>query len=476
MMTGTVKKMDSKNILEVLQGELAHEREATGDQEGATKVLLQGQNPASAKNLSGRGMTIRYFPFHIGRMGSNSTSSGEEPDLFLEDRRPYHISRLHITLERRGKEILLIDRNSRSGSMVDNIPLGGRLGGARELALSPGKHEIRLGGKSSPFSFTLDVVPDHDMVGINEQVRFGNRTVPVSALYSRLYQQTGMLFRHFFVDPRKSLEMAHDLVESMLNYPEAIEPLYYFSAVPAMYDDLIVTHSLNVAICIMKLAAAIPLPRGSEDRKRLALGALLHDIGMYDVPAEIVNKRDMITAEEYELIKRHPIQGQIWLREAGNTDDLLPAIALTHHERIDGQGYPQGIEALSEYAELIAMVDFFEAVTHYRPQRGPITPHEGIRGLIDLKKAIFSPHLLKQFITAFSLYPVYSVVRLNTGEIGQVVKTDRNRPLCPTVRIFFTRNGKAVSKGPEIDLAKERHVYIVKDISDRAFVDHYFKL
>ena len=314
------------------------------------------------------------------------------------------------------------------------------------------------------------------MVGINEQVRFGDRMVPVSALYSRLYQQTRMLFRHFFVDPRKSLEMAHNLVESMLNYPEAIEPLYYFSAVPAMYDDLIVTHSLNVAICIMKLAEAIPLPMGSEDRKRLAMAALLHDIGMYDIPTEIVNKRDMITAEEYELIKRHPVQGQIWLREAGNTDDLLPAIALTHHERIDGQGYPQGINALSEYAELIAMVDFFEAVTHYRPQRGPITPHEGIRGLIDLRKAIFSPHLLKQFITAFSLYPVYSVVRLNTGEIGQVVKTDRNRPLCPTVRIFFTRNGKAVSKRREIDLVKERHVYITKDISDRAFVDHYFKL
>ncbi len=108
------------------------------------------------------------------------------------------------------------------------------------------------------------------MVGINEQVRFGDRMVPVSALYSRLYQQTRMLFRHFFVDPRKSLEMAHNLVESMLSYPEAIEPLYYFSAVPAMYDDLIVTHSLNVAICIMKLTEAIPLPMGSEDRKRLA--------------------------------------------------------------------------------------------------------------------------------------------------------------------------------------------------------------
>ncbi len=468
--------MDSKSILDTLQGELVRERGKTGDRKGTTAVLLEGRNSASTKTLFGQGMIIRYFPFRIGRMGNYSPSLREEPDLFLEDECPYHISRLHVTLERREQEIVLIDRHSRSGSMVDNALLGERPGGAGELSLSPGKHEIRLGGRGSPFIFKLDVVNDDDVVGIDEEVRFADRTVPVSALYSRLYQRTRMIFHRFFVDRRKSLDMAYDLVESLVRYPETIESLYYFSAVPEMYGDVIVTHSLNAVIYTIKLAETIPLTLPAEDRKRLALAALFHDIGMYDIPPEVVNKRDIVTAEEYELIKRHPAQGQEWLREAGYPDDLLTTIALTHHERIDGYGYPRGIKDLSEYAELIAMVDFFEAVTHYRPQRGPITPHEGIRRLIDLKKAIFSPPLLKQFITVFSLYPVYSVVRLNSGEIGQVVKTDRNRPLRPTVRIFFDRNGKAATGRRTVDLVKEGCIYIARDISDRVFVDHCFKL
>jgi HD-GYP domain-containing protein (c-di-GMP phosphodiesterase class II) len=468
--------MDTENILETLQGELTRERGGTGDQEGATAVLLQGCNPTSAKTLLEQDMIIRYFPFHIGRMGNYRTSRREEPDLFLADHRPYHISRLHITLERREEGIVLIDRHSRSGSMVDNILLGKRPGGVGELFLSPGQHVIRLGGTDSPFFFTLDVINDKDVFGISEQVRFGDRTVPVSALYSRLYQHTQVIFHRFFVDCRKSLEMANDLVESLLNYPEAIDPLYYFSAIPEMHDDVIVTHSLNVLIYTIKLAETIPLPLPAEDRKRLALAALFHDIGMYDIPADVITKRDLITAEEYEVIKRHLAQGQTRLREAGDPDDLLPSIALIHHELIDGDGYPRRIKDLSDYAELITMVDFFEAITHYRPRRGPVTPHEGIRRLIDRSRAIFSPPLLKQFITVFSLYPIYSVVRLNSGEIGQVVKTDRNRPLRPTVRIFFNPNGKAVSEGRTVDLMKERHVYIARDISDRVFVDHYFKI
>ena len=127
--------MDSNSILDTLQEELVRARRAAGHREGTTAVLLEGRNAASAKTLFGQDMMIRYFPFHIGRMGNRRTSFREEPDLFLEDRRPYRISRLHVTLERRGKEILLIDRRSRSGSIVDNILLGERLGGAGELSL-----------------------------------------------------------------------------------------------------------------------------------------------------------------------------------------------------------------------------------------------------------------------------------------------------------------------------------------------------
>jgi len=209
---------------------------------------------------------------------------------------------------------------------------------------------------------------------------------------------------------------------------------------------------------------------------KFALAALFHDVGMYEVPRKIVHKRDLITLEEFEVIRRHPEDGERRLREVIAADELLRTVALEHHERIDGKGYPRGTKSLSRFAELIAMVDFFEALTHHRPQRGPVTPHEGMQHLIRLRHGIFSPATVKLFIKGFSLFPVYSVVRLNTGEIGQVMATHPDWPLRPTVHVFFDRNGQVVSNGKEIDLVKEKFIYIVKDISDRIFVDHYFRI
>ncbi|MHB8772812.1 MAG: HD-GYP domain-containing protein [Syntrophales bacterium] len=467
--------MDSTDILAVLREEATPPRPETGAGEGAAAVRLQGLNSTSTKALYGQEMIIRYFPFRIGRMENYPNPLSEGPDLLLEDHPPFHISRLHLGMERRGSGIVLTDPDSSSGSIVDGRLLGERRGGPAEILLGAGKHEIRLGGTASPYQFSLYVVTAGEVFGIDEEVSFDDRTVPVAVLYGRLHQQTRMVFDRFFTARPQSLELAYTLINSLLTHPEAIDPLYHFSALPEMYDDVIVTHSLNVVIYTLKLAATLPLPLPSEDRKRLALAALFHDIGMYDIPLEIVNKREMVTAAEFEVIKRHPVQGRAWLAESG-VDNLLTSVVLTHHERIDGQGYPRGVKDLTEYAEVVALVDYFEAITHERPQRGPITPHEGMRRIIDLKKAIFSPPLLRQFIAGFSLYPAYSIVRLNSGETGQVVRTNRNAPLRPTIRIFFDRNGKTLPEGANIDLAKNSTLYIARDISDRVFVDQYFKL
>jgi len=466
--------MVQKNILELLQREIIPEEVGKSDQESSTVVVLRGRNTISAKALLDRELIVRYFPFHIGRASNYMTTLRNEADLAMEDHRPYHLSRLHLILERRVENIFLVDPSSRSGSVVDSERLGEKIGGKSELPLPPGKHEIRMGGDNSPFIFTIDVIIDDGSYPVQDHVRFGDRTVPVSVLYQSLFQQTSLIFRHFSENNSQSLQTAYHLIQSIVAYPGIIDPLYYFSAVPETFKDVIVTHSLNVAIYALKLARTITIT--GEDLMRFALAALFHDIGMYDIPTEIINKHSLITNEEFEVIKRHSLSGKNRLEEIKDSYALLPTVALEHHERVDGKGYPTGSKILSEYVELIAMVDFFEALTHYRPQRGPVTPHEGMRMLIHLRQGVFSPSMVKLFIKCFSLFPVYSVVRLNTGEIGQVVETNPNWPMRPTVRVFFGRNGQVVSDGREIDLWKINFVYIAKDISDRVFVDHYFKL
>jgi len=93
-----------------------------------------------------------------------------------------------------------------------------------------------------------------------------------------------------------------------------------------------------------------------------------------------------------------------------------------------------------------------------------------------LKHESFSPKLLKTFVNIFSLFPVFSIVRLNTGDIGQVVKSNLDWILRPIVRVLFDKYGEALPVKKEIDLSKEEHLFITKDISDRVFIDTYFDI
>ncbi|HUU39604.1 MAG TPA: HD domain-containing phosphohydrolase [Desulfatiglandales bacterium] len=203
--------------------------------------------------------------------------------------------------------------------------------------------------------------------------------------------------------------------------------------------------------------------------------ALLYDIGLYDIPQDIIYKNEKVSQKEYDLLKIHPTISHEKLATT-QFDKIIPNIALEHHERVNGEGYPRGIINLSEITELFGMVDFFEAVTHQRPQRGPVTPHEGIQMLMGMKHKMFTRKMLTDFINVFSIFPVYSVVRLNSGEIGQVIKANVNWILRPLVSILFKSDGQPVSGRKEIDLSKDKILFITKDISDRVFIDRHFKL
>ena len=122
------------------------------------------------------------------------------------------------------------------------------------------------------------------------------------------------------------------------------------------------------------------------------------------------------------------------------------------------------------------MVDFFEAVTHCRPQRGPLTPHMGMKMLLESKKGKFSRETLTAFVNEFSLFPVCSVVQLNSREIGQVVRANPNSPLRPIVRILLRSDGQPVEEEREVDLLHDSVLFITEDISEKIFTDNYFKL
>lgn len=465
---------DRDNVWERLQKEVLISSPEARKDEGSPIVIISGMNEPSKMALMGRDLIIRFFPFHIGRASRSVRIPSREPDLTIPDRKPYRISHFHLSLERRNNQIILIDQGSRSGTEVNGILIGKEAGGKAEVSLQAGSNEVLLGGANTPYAFRFRVVKDECPSLLHDQVWYEEHFIPVAALYNRLCHHAQDILTSEEETLQERLHAAIDLIKTFATNKETTHLLYSFSTSPETFADMIVAHSVNVAIYAVKLAQGLSYTL--DETIKMGLAALFHDIGLYNTPPDIIYKKDILSNHEFEVMKKHSMDGHALLTEAPGDFAEVPLVALEHHERIDGTGYPRGITSLSEISELIAMTDFFEAVTHYRPQRGPFTPHEGIRMLLQLKTALFSPHLIKVFLKEFSLFPIFSVVQLNTGEIGQVINTDPDWPLRPTVRIFFHRDGRVVSDYREVNLSENNHLFITKDISDRIFISQYFKL
>jgi len=437
-------------------------------------VAISGLNNHSKKILLNRDLIVRHFPFKIGRISCRNPFSSMKQDFVITDEKPFRISKRHLSIEVYDKQIYLADEESRLGSIVNGTPMGRNAGGKREIALRYGKNEVVLGGSSSPIIFQMEVKKNDEPAIFDDYVRCGDQLIPVASLYMRLCHHTKIILSSRHINLPDRIGMALDLIAGITESSEAIELLYCYSAHPDVFSDVIVAHSVNTAVYAIKLA--LNLSYSKETAIKIGAAALFHDIGMYSIPREIVYKKEVISNEEFEIMKKHTGVGYEELFEVHDDNKLIPATALEHHERIDGNGYPNGIKTISEIIELLGIVDFYEAVTHQRPQRGPITPHEAVKMLLHLKYGVFSQKMLKTFVNVFSLFPAYSVVRLSSGEIGQVVKMNVNSPLKPVVRLFFDSNGQTVGKRKDVDLSNERHLFISKDISDRIFIDNYFKV
>lgn len=201
-----------------------------------------------------------------------------------------------------------MDERSTSGTLVDGVLLGGKNGGIHRLLLSPGRHELILGGKRSPYVFSLFIEEEEvEKRGTEVKVSLAEKTIPVEIIYNRLYQFTKMILQAF-PDPTGSMEEAASLVRFMMENSQICEPLCYYSAVPTLGDDVIANHSLNVALYTWRLSISLGL--SPADSFALTLAALFHDIGMYDVPGEIVEKVDPISNQEFAAIKKHALTGK----------------------------------------------------------------------------------------------------------------------------------------------------------------------
>jgi putative nucleotidyltransferase with HDIG domain len=290
----------------------------------------------------------------------------------------------------------------------------------------------------------------------------------------RLHRDAGYVVARLLDDVRlgKSLdvpavrEAVGDLAESVLHNPNALTLLTQLRA----QSGYVATHCLNV--CIFSLVFGRHLGIAKADLYALGLGGLLHDIGYVKIPAAIHDKPGRLTAEEFDLLKTHVDEG---VRILEQTEGIPPAsieMVRNHHERFDGSGYPRGTKggAIGLYGLICAITDVYDAVTTDRAWRLGFTPYDALRNMYQRRQRDFDETLVLRFVQCIGIYPVGSLVEINTGDVGAVIDSHPRHRLLPKVRILLDRHGQRYENGITVDLLHQQVSASVQPLRIRAAV------
>ncbi len=228
-------------------------------------------------------------------------------------------------------------------------------------------------------------------------------------------------------------------------------------------------NAVNCAVLSGLIGSAFNLPQ--HRLMQLMTGALLHDVGMLRVSDEIVGKKGALEPVELDKIKAHTIHSFRIISREMKYPQEIGMIALQHHERWDGEGYPKGIAGskISLYSRIVAVADAFEAMISRRPYRNSMIGYAAMRALLSDNGRRFDPEVLKVFIKCMGIYPLGSVVLLSNSCIGRVVETNPDAPLRPKVKIMIDRDGAMVpnDQGEIVDLDAAKNVFIAKAVDPR---------
>ena len=224
----------------------------------------------------------------------------------------------------------------------------------------------------------------------------------------------------------------------------------------------LITNLVNVAILATKVGAGLGY-HGNE-LERLTFAGLLHDIGLFAVPQSLITKSGRLTRDERTLIEQHPELGYQAIRKAGQKYDWLAQVVRQAHERWNGQGYPNKLKErdISEFAQIIGVVDVFDALVSPRGYRRRFFPHEAVRELIVAERAAFPREVVKALVEQLSAYPLGTSVRLTTGEVGSVIRVNTRYPLRPIV--WIEGDAARGQEGLQLDLSLTPLVSIIETL------------
>jgi len=253
--------------------------------------------------------------------------------------------------------------------------------------------------------------------------------VSASAQMKLVFQQTRM---GKAVSTTVMMPLVEAISASVIRNPHALTSVARLK----QHDGYTYMHS--VAVCALMTALACELERDEQTIREAGAAGLMHDIGKSLMRLNVLNKPGKLTAEEFEIAKTHPQDGWRLLQGANVSAGVLQ-VALHHHEKVDGSGYPHKLrgDAIPLFARMAAVCDVYDAVTSDRPYKAAWQPAEALRSMASWE-GHFDKTIFAAFVKCIGIYPVGTLVRLESGHLAVVLDQNYGAICAPVVKKFFS--------------------------------------
>ena len=320
-------------------------------------------------------------------------------------------------------------------------------------------------GKGDDFiSFMLENGPENIKVASVETVDDAKESDSPRKVYGKALKVINNIFDDVRMGRIPSSDEAVGVVKNMarltLEDPHALFALSLLKD----YDNYTFTHSVNVSVLALSVGRACACQE--DELRALGLGGLLHDIGKLKIDVAIINKPGKLTDQEFETIKTHPTLGADIVKEMeGATQDVID-IVHCHHLRYDRKGYPVDAQGkkISRLVDMSAIADTYDAMTTMRTYQNPMTPRKALAVIEKLAGSTLNPQFVERFSYSLGAYPVGTLVRLDSNEIGLVMEVGKKNPDDVFLKMLFGKVGEKLPEPYMMDLSGADVIRIVGEV------------
>ena len=308
---------------------------------------------------------------------------------------------------------------------------------------------------------TAEASAEDDPVEIKNAVEFSEELRTAKAIRAEAENLAREFMNDVYqkndINTEKVNRTVEDMVESIFRNRDALTSLVRLKSA----DDYTFAHCVNVAVLALTIGRQMRLDR--SELQDLGVGAVLHDVGKMLVSQGVLKKPGPLTSAEFGEMKRHTELGAELLSRTGGISEDSVFVALQHHEKFDGTGYPgqKSGSSIHLYARIAAVADVYDAMTSNRVYQKKMPPDIALQKMYTWRDANFEPTLVEWLIKCLGIYPIGTIVELNTGEIALVKATNHTNPLQPRLLMLFDENKRQVRDPYELDLKTEVARWVV---------------